>query len=102
MRLRQARLKTRYWSYYPTVQSGIWHGAAALVGRVLYDHRGRPTFASLVDRPLPEEHFDFRYGDPRRGPGEAKPLSRCNDPIPVYRQAEHRSDSTGRPPRVAG
>ncbi len=79
MRLRQARLKTRYWSQYPTIATGIWHGAAVLVGRVLYNQRGRPTFASLLHRPLPDEHFDFRYGDPPRRQNELDALSRCND-----------------------
>ena len=80
MRVRQVRLKTRFWSFYPKVESGLWHEAAALVGSVLYHHRGRPTFASLVDRPLPEEHFDFRYGDPPRSSREANAQSRSNDP----------------------
>jgi hypothetical protein len=80
VRLRQARLKTKYWSHYPAVHTGIWHGAMALVHSVLYHHRGPPTFASLIARPLPEEHFDFRYGDPPRGPNEVKRLTRANDP----------------------
>jgi hypothetical protein len=80
VRIRQVRLKTRYWSLYPKVESGLWHGADALVRNVLYFHRGRPTFASLVDRPLPPEHFDFRYGDPPRGRGAAEARERCNDP----------------------
>ena len=79
MRLRQARLKTKYWSYYPTVQTGVWHGAFALVGSLLYNHRGPPSIASLTDRPLPAEHFDFRYGDPPRRQHEAERLSRVND-----------------------
>lgn len=79
MRLRQVRLKTKYWSLYPKVQSGLWHDAVALVRSVLYHHRGRPTFASLADRPLPAEHFDFRYGDPPR-PDRMGEQSRCNDP----------------------
>ena len=79
VRLRQVRLKTKYWSLYPMIESGIWHGAHALVGRVLLQHRGRPTFASLLDRPLPDAHFDFRYGDPARPPREAAQRSRWND-----------------------
>jgi hypothetical protein len=78
VRLRQARLKTKYWSWYPKVESGLWHEAGALVRNVLYHHRGRPTFASLVDRPLPEEHFDFRYGYPSRREDE-RARSRWND-----------------------
>jgi hypothetical protein len=80
MRLRQVRLKMKYWSHYPTVESGIWHGAGALVARVLLKHRGRPTFASLVGRPLPDAHFDFRYGDPARPAKDATTRTRWNDP----------------------
>ena len=80
MRRRQGRLKTKFWSYYPTVQSGVWHGAAELVRSVLYRHRGPPTFASLIGRPLPQEHFDFRDGDaPRRGQ-DPQARDRLNDP----------------------
>jgi hypothetical protein len=79
VRIRQARLKIKYWSFYPKVQTGLWHEAASLVRNVLYHHRGRPTIASLVDRPLPSAHFDFRYGDPPRGPRDAATRSRWND-----------------------
>jgi hypothetical protein len=79
VRLRQARLKPKFWSLYPTIPSGVWHGAAALVGLVLRNQRGRPTFASLVDRPLPAEHFDFRAGDPPRQRQEIGSLTRCHD-----------------------
>lgn len=89
MRLRQARLKTRYWSQYPTIATGIWHGAAALIGRVLYNQKGRPTFASLLDRPLPDEHFDFRYGDPPRRQNELDAHTRCNDGAQSDGRVEH-------------
>lgn len=79
MRLRQARLKLKYWSLYPKVQTGLWHEAASLVRTVLYHHRGPPTIASLADRPLPSEHFEFRHGDPPRGPRDENTRSRWND-----------------------
>ena len=79
MRLRQARLKTKYWSWYPKVESGLWHEAGSLVRNVLYHHPGRPTVASLTGRPLPSAHFDFRYGDPPRSDRDAKARSRWND-----------------------
>jgi hypothetical protein len=79
VRLRQARLKTKFWYIYPSVQTGVWHGAAELVGLILRNHRGRPTIASLVGRPLPEEHFDFRAGDPPRRRNEIGALTRCHD-----------------------
>jgi hypothetical protein len=82
VRVRQVRLKTKYWSLYPKVESGLWHEAVALVRNVLYHHRGRPTFASLADRPLPPEHFDFRYGDPPRGSGRTDARERWNDSQP--------------------
>lgn len=80
MRKRQVRLKSKFWSYYPLVHSGLWHGAVELVRSVLYHHRGRPTFASLAKRPLPEEHFEFRGGDPPRSSRDAQALTRLNDP----------------------
>jgi hypothetical protein len=79
VRLRQARLKSKHWSLYPKVQSGLWHEAGSLVRNVLYHHPGRPTFASLAGRPLPAAHFDFRYGDPPRGGRDANARSRWND-----------------------
>lgn len=79
MRLRQARLKTKFWYVYPSVQTGIWHGAAELVGLILRNHRGRPSIASLTGRPLPEAHFDFRAGDPPRRRSEIGALTRCHD-----------------------
>ena len=48
---------------------------------------GGGQFASLLDRPLPDEHFDFRHGDPPRRKSELGALTRCNDPSPVQ-QAE--------------
>jgi hypothetical protein len=79
VRLRQARLKTKFWYVYPSVQTGIWHGAAELVGLILRNHRGRPSIASLVGRALPDEHFDFRAGDPPRRRSEIGALTRCHD-----------------------
>ena len=79
VRLRQARLKTKFWYIYPAIQTGIWHGAAELVGLALRNHRGRPSIASLTGRPLPDEHFDFRAGDPPRRRGEIDARTRCHD-----------------------
>jgi hypothetical protein len=83
VRHRQARLKSKYWSSYPKIQSGIWHQASSLVGSVLYLHKGRPTVASLTGRPLPEEHFDFRFGDPPRRASELGVRTRLYDPPPL-------------------
>lgn len=77
MRRRQGRLKKKFWSYYPLVQSGIWQGAVEFARSVLYHHRGRPTFASLAGRPLPKEHFEFREGDAPRQRHDAQALDRC-------------------------
>jgi hypothetical protein len=72
--LRKTCLKPEYASLYPEVSPNIWLGAAGVAARVAARLR---TSADSNDRPpkrvLPDEHFEFRGGRPRRqswkGPG---------------------------------
>jgi hypothetical protein len=67
MRARQARLKSKFWQIYPRIQSGLWHNASALAHAVLYRRDLAVGMAgSGGSRTLPDEHFEFRHGDPPR------------------------------------
>ncbi|MGI9040454.1 MAG: hypothetical protein ACR2HK_04995 [Gemmatimonadales bacterium] len=65
--VRQARLKPEYADLYPWLTAGIWEVAANVAEkRLLLLTRQPPPPAPAGRRPLPDEHFEFRGGFPRR------------------------------------
>ena len=72
--LRKPCLKPEYASLYPEVPPNIWLGAAGVAARVAARLRASADSNDrLPKRVLPDEHFEFRGGRPRRqtwrGPG---------------------------------
>jgi hypothetical protein len=64
---RRARLRREYASLYPGVASGTWMGAGRMAETVRYSSRQAWLRERLGHRLLPETHFEFRGGRPRRG-----------------------------------
>jgi hypothetical protein len=71
--LREARLRPEYAHLYPMLVPGAWDSAAATADKVaaIRLQQLAETYV-LHDRVLPESHFEFRGGTPRRhlGPTE--------------------------------
>ena len=64
---RRARLRREYASLYPGVACGTWIGARRMAETVRYSSRQAWFRERLGRRLLPETHFEFRGGRPRRG-----------------------------------
>jgi hypothetical protein len=76
---RQARVRTEYASLYPGVEPELWEDANELAEQILTQHLLRPSPGHMLsDRVLPEEHFQFRGGDPSGRPRIAR--TRRTDP----------------------
>ena len=76
---RQARLRAEYASLYPGVEPELWKDANELAEQILAQHLLRPSPGYMLsDRVLPEEHFQFRGGDPAGRPYIAR--TRRTDP----------------------
>ena len=76
---RQARLRAEYAPLYPGLEPGIWVDAGDLAEQMLTQHLLRPSPGfMLTSRMLPEEHFDFRGGEPAGRPRIAR--TRRSDP----------------------
>jgi hypothetical protein len=70
---RQARLRAEYASLYPSLQPGIWVDADDLAEQMLTEHLLRPSPGFMLSsRIIPEEHFDFRGGEPPGLPRNAR------------------------------
>lgn len=78
-RPREARLLTGAAHLYPGVTAEIWIQAASMADVVWAQRLQRGVHASLRDRVLHPEHFEFRYGG-------AAPT----DPAPARRRATDR------------
>jgi hypothetical protein len=68
--LREARLRPEYAQLYPMLAPGAWEAAAAIAERVAATRLLQLAEAYVLhDRVLPEAHFEFRGGTPRRSLG---------------------------------
>jgi hypothetical protein len=77
--VREARLKPEFASRYPGLEPGIWETATVLADLLLAQHFLRPSPGYMLsNRVVPDEHFEFRGGDPR-GPSWNGTLSRTTD-----------------------
>jgi hypothetical protein len=66
---RQARLRLEYASLYPGLEPGVWVDAGDLAEQMLTEHLLRPSPGFMLSgRMLPEDHFDFRGGEPAGRP----------------------------------
>jgi hypothetical protein len=66
---RQARLRLEYASLYPGLEPEVWVDAGDLAERMLTQHLLRPSPGFMLSgRMLPEDHFDFRGGEPAGRP----------------------------------
>ncbi len=79
MRVRQAKLKSKFWALYPKIPSGLWHEAVSLVRAVQHRRDRSSPLAGSSGRPLPDVHFEFRDGDPPRRTGWSGPYERTED-----------------------
>lgn len=68
--IREVRLRAHYTALYPSVRPGVWMPAAEVSALVLFRRFAEEGPGALTDRPLIEEHFEFRGGW-RRGPQPA-------------------------------
>ena len=76
---REARLRPEYASLYPSLEPGIWVDASDLAEQLLSDHLLPPSPGFMLSsRMLPEDHFDFRGGEPPGRPRIAR--TRRSDP----------------------
>jgi len=76
---RQARLRAEYASLYPGLEPGVWVDANELAEQMLTQHLLRPSPGFMLSsRLLPEDHFDFRGGEPAGRPRIAR--TRGSDP----------------------
>jgi hypothetical protein len=64
---REARLRPEYAHLYPMLEAGEWDSAAVTADKVAATRllQLEETYV-LHDRVLPETHFEFRGGSPRR------------------------------------
>ena len=76
---REARVKHAYRAWYPKIDSSLWHQAAPLARIVIYHRQHSSPHWSLEGRPLPDDHFEFRRGDPPRQAGWSGPSNREDD-----------------------
>lgn len=65
--IREVRLRATYTALYPSVRPGVWMPAAEVSALVLFRRFAEQGPEALGNRPLIEEHFEFRGGW-RRGP----------------------------------
>lgn len=75
--IREARLRQEHAQSYPDLEAGAWVPAAALARFVL--ERGlyrKVAGARIGDRPLPDEHFEFRGPST---PPEGRPAGRSRE-----------------------
>ena len=78
---RQARLRPGYASLYPSLEPGEWVDADDLAEQMLTQHLLRPSPGfGLSGRVLPEDHFEFRGGEPAGRPRIAR-TRRSDEPI---------------------
>ena len=76
---REARLRPEYASLYPSLEPGVWVDARDLAEQMLTDDLLRPSPGFMLSsRMLPEDHFDFRGGEPAGRPRIAR--TRRSDP----------------------
>jgi hypothetical protein len=76
---REARLRPEYVSLYPGLEPGVWQDADDLAEQMLAQHLLRPSPGFMLSaRVLPEEHFEFRGGEPAGRPRIAR--TRRSDP----------------------
>jgi hypothetical protein len=71
--LREARLRPEYAHLYPMLKPGAWDSAAVTAEKVAAIRLQQLADAYVLhDRVLPDAHFEFRGGTPRRqlGPTE--------------------------------
>lgn len=71
--LREARLRPEYAHLYPMLRAGAWEAAAVIADKVVAIRIQQLADAYVLhDRVLPDAHFEFRGGSPRRhiGPTE--------------------------------
>jgi len=71
--LREARLRPEYAHLYPMLRAGDWDAAAVIADKVAAIRIQQLADAYVLhDRVLPDAHFEFRGGTPRRqlGPTE--------------------------------
>ena len=71
--LREARLRPEYAHLYPMLKPGAWDAAAVVADKVAAIRIQQLADAYVLhDRVLPDAHFEFRGGTPRRqmGPTE--------------------------------
>ena len=71
--LREARLRPEYAHLYPMLRAGAWDTAAVIADQVAAIRIQQLADSYVLhDRVLPDAHFEFRGGSPRRhlGPTE--------------------------------
>jgi hypothetical protein len=67
--VREARLRPEFATLYPGLEPGVWEDSAMLADQLLTEHSLKPSPGFMLSgRILPEEHFDFRGGDPAGRP----------------------------------
>jgi len=70
---REARLRPEFAILYPGVEPAVWVDAAVLADQLLTEHSLKPSPGFMLSsRMLPEEHFEFRSGDPAGRPRIAR------------------------------
>ncbi|HXE57062.1 MAG TPA: hypothetical protein VNK43_03615 [Gemmatimonadales bacterium] len=84
---REARLRPEYAALYPTVTPGVWEPAGDIALRVLLQLIQQGRMASVRDRILNDEHFEFRgRGPPAERTDEH---ARADDFLAGVSAAEH-------------
>jgi hypothetical protein len=65
--LREARLRPEYAHLYPMLRAGAWDAAAVIADKVAAIRIQQLADSYVLhDRVLPDAHFEFRGGSPRR------------------------------------
>jgi hypothetical protein len=92
--IRQARLRPEHADSYPDIAPGVWTPAAGLARLVLDRGLYRRIPGAKGDRPLPEEHFEFRGPSL---PPESRPGGRSrHTDVPVAQAERDLAASRGR------
>src|SRR4051794_30595592 len=92
--IRQARLRPEHADSYPDIEPGVWTPAAGLARLVLDRGLYRRIKGAKGDRPLPEEHFEFRGPSL---PPESRPGGRSrHTDVPVAKAELDLATSRGR------
>ncbi|MFL5516321.1 MAG: hypothetical protein ACJ8DJ_09195 [Gemmatimonadales bacterium] len=92
--IRQARLRPEHADSYPDIEPGVWTPAAGLARLVLDRGLYRRIPGAKGDRPLPEEHFEFRGPSL---PPESRPGGRSRQTdVPVAQAERDLAASRGR------